>query len=115
MGRPCPVPPGLRWGAAPTNRVGAASSGRKLSAKAWIDVRALFEMEHRKLSALTRLQVGDSQVRDRYSYAALAEELRRVSADPQVDAHELFTCMAFNALISNCDDHPRNRAILPRR
>jgi serine/threonine-protein kinase HipA len=67
----------------------------------------------RMLSALTLLRTGDShQDRDRWSYVALAEELRRVSADPQADARELFRRMVFNALISNSDDHPRNHAIL---
>jgi serine/threonine-protein kinase HipA len=48
----------------------------------------------------------------RWSYILLAEELRRVSAEPKKDAHELFRRMTFNALISNIDDHPRNHAIL---
>ena len=67
----------------------------------------------RMLSALTLLRAEDShQDRDRWSYVALAEELRRISAQPRVDAPELFRRMVFNALISNLDDHPRNHAVI---
>jgi serine/threonine-protein kinase HipA len=44
----------------------------------------------------------------------MAEELRRVSARPEIDAPELFRRMVFNALISNSDDHPRNHALIAR-
>lgn len=67
----------------------------------------------RMLSALTLLRAGDSiRDRDRWSYPLLAEELRRLSARPAEDAQELFRRMAFNALISNTDDHPRNHAFI---
>lgn len=67
----------------------------------------------RMLSALTLLGAGDSiRDRDRWSYPLLAEELRRQSARPAEDAQELFRRMAFNALISNSDDHPRNHAFI---
>jgi serine/threonine-protein kinase HipA len=67
----------------------------------------------RMLSALTLLRAEDSyQDRDRWSYVSLAEELRRISAQPRIDAPELFRRMAFNALISNLDDHPRNHAMI---
>ena len=67
----------------------------------------------RMLSALTLLRAEDSyQDRERWSYVALAEELRRISAQPRVDATELFRRMVFNALISNLDDHPRNHAMI---
>ena len=69
----------------------------------------------RMISALTLLGTEDShRGRDRWSYVLLTEELRRISADPKTDAHELFRRMAFNALISNTDDHPRNHAMLAR-
>jgi serine/threonine-protein kinase HipA len=80
-----------------------------------------FDREHtnqgyrraRMLSALTLLRAEDShQDRDRWSYVTLAEELRRISAQPTVDGPELFRRMAFNALISNLDDHPRNHAVI---
>ena len=69
----------------------------------------------RMVSALTLLRAEDShRGRDRWSYVLLAEELRRASAEPAKDAHELFRRMCFNALISNSDDHPRNHAIMAR-
>ncbi|MDP3100346.1 MAG: HipA domain-containing protein [Phenylobacterium sp.] len=69
----------------------------------------------RMISALTLLRTEDShRARDRWSYVLLAEELRRVSAEPARDARELFRRMAFNALISNADDHPRNHAMIAK-
>jgi serine/threonine-protein kinase HipA len=44
----------------------------------------------------------------------LVEELRRIVAEPEKDARELFRRICFNALISNLDDHPRNHAFLAR-
>jgi len=67
----------------------------------------------RMVSALTLLRAEETnRTPETWSYVALAEELRRVSAQPQRDAAELFRRMCFNALISNTDDHPRNHAIL---
>lgn len=67
----------------------------------------------RMLSALTLLRTEDAhQDRDRWSYVLLAEELRRIAAQPKIDAPELFRRMCFNALISNIDDHPRNHAVI---
>jgi serine/threonine-protein kinase HipA len=67
----------------------------------------------RMLSALTLLRTEDSHLdRDRWSYVALAEELRRICAQPRLDGPELFRRMVFNALISNLDDHPRNHAVI---
>lgn len=67
----------------------------------------------RMLSGLTLLRAGDSiRDRDRWSYPVLAEELRRLSARPAEDGAELFRRMAFNALMSNSDDHPRNHAFI---
>jgi len=80
-----------------------------------------FDREHsregylraRMLSALTLLRTSDShQDRDNWSYLLLAEELRRICADPKAAAQELFKRMVFNALISNNDDHPRNHAVI---
>lgn len=69
----------------------------------------------RMISGLTMLGAEDTpQHRDRWSYVLLAEELRRVSAQPRDDASELFRRMVFNALISNTDDHPRNHAAIAR-
>lgn len=67
----------------------------------------------RMLSALTLLRSEDThQDRSRWSYVLLAEELRRISSHPKVDAPELFKRMCFNALITNNDDHPRNHAVI---
>jgi len=67
----------------------------------------------RMLSALTLLRADDThQDRSKWSYVLLAEEIRRVSAQPKVDAPELFRIMCFNALITNNDDHPRNHAMI---
>lgn len=67
----------------------------------------------RMVSALTLLRAQDGHPsRDKWSYVSLAEELRRVCAEPRRSAAELFRRMCFNALISNIDDHPRNHAVL---
>lgn len=69
----------------------------------------------RMISALTLLRAEDTyRSRNRWSYVLLAEELRRVSSAPEADAGELFRRMAFNALISNIDDHPRNHALIAK-
>lgn len=69
----------------------------------------------RMVSGLTLLRTEDThQHRDRWSYVLMAEELRRISADPKQDALELFRRMCFNALISNIDDHPRNHAMIAK-
>ena len=67
----------------------------------------------RMLSALTLLRAEDThQDRSKWSYVLLAEEVRRVSAQPKIDSPELFKRMCFNALITNNDDHPRNHAMI---
>lgn len=69
----------------------------------------------RMVSALTLLRAEDTyESRDKWSYVLLAEELRRVCAEPRQSTAELFRRMCFNALISNVDDHPRNHAVLAR-
>lgn len=69
----------------------------------------------RMVSGLTLLRAEDShRSRDLWSYILLAEELRRVCAEPQRQTHELFKRMCFNALISNTDDHPRNHAAIAK-
>jgi len=70
---------------------------------------------HRMVSAVTLLQAEDSPTdRGRWSYLLLADELRRVSAQPAADLRELFGRICFNAAVSNNDDHPRNHALLAR-
>ena len=69
----------------------------------------------RMISGLTVVRADESpQARERWSYIRLAEELRRISAKPKLDAAELFRRMCFNALITNIDDHPRNHAVIAR-
>lgn len=67
----------------------------------------------RMISGLTVLQADENE-RDRWSYISLAEETRRLVANPSRDAPELFHRMCFNALISNLDDHPRNHALIAK-
>lgn len=70
---------------------------------------------HRMVSAVTLLRTDDDPTTRRdWSYLLLADEVRRVSASPQDDLRELYRRMAFNAAISNLDDHPRNHAVLAR-
>ena len=47
-----------------------------------------------------------------WRYSSLAEELRRISANPRMDSKELFARMVFNALISNKNDGPGNHSII---
>jgi serine/threonine-protein kinase HipA len=69
----------------------------------------------RMLSGLTLLRADEAaNARERWSYVLMAEELRRVVAEPKKDAPELFRRMVFNALISNIDDHPRNHALIAK-
>ena len=69
----------------------------------------------RMISALTLLRSEDTyQSRDKWSYVLLAEEVRRVCAEPGQNAAELYRRMCFNALISNIDDHPRNHALIAK-
>lgn len=67
----------------------------------------------RMVSGLTLLRADDTHnTRERWSYVLLAEELRRITAEPKRNSQELFRRMVFNGLISNTDDHPRNHAVL---
>ena len=70
---------------------------------------------HRMVSSLTLLRADDSQTeRSNWSYILLADEIRRVSAEPEADLRELFGRMCFNAAVSNLDDHPRNHAVIAK-
>src|SRR5215469_1362701 len=67
----------------------------------------------RMVSGLTVLRAEEAaELRARWSYVLLAEELRRIVSEPKKDARELFRRMCFNAMISNFDDHPRNHAVI---
>ncbi|MDR1911254.1 MAG: type II toxin-antitoxin system HipA family toxin, partial [Helicobacteraceae bacterium] len=70
-------------------------------------------LRRRMISAMTALRIDDDCIdRNKWSYIALVEELRKFSSFAKEDAKELFRRMAFNALISNADDHPRNHAFI---
>ncbi len=70
-------------------------------------------LRHRMVSGLTVLGTEDShRARERWSYALLADELKRWSRRPDDDLRELFRRMVFSALVSNTDDHPRNHALI---
>jgi serine/threonine-protein kinase HipA len=70
-------------------------------------------LRHRMVSALTMLDADDGGVdKTGWSYVLLADELKRWSSHPDEDRAELFRRMAFNALVSNIDDHPRNHAVI---
>jgi serine/threonine-protein kinase HipA len=65
------------------------------------------------VSGLTVLDAEDGYLgRERWSYLLLADELRRWSIKQSEDRRELFRRMAFNAMVTNNDDHPRNHAML---
>jgi len=63
------------------------------------------------MSALSLAQ-WDERDRDRWSYRAIAERIRRYSEKPSADLHQLFRRIAFNILVRNTDDHPRNHGFL---
>jgi serine/threonine-protein kinase HipA len=68
---------------------------------------------HRMVSGLTILNSEDTaSARGRWSYLALADEIRRRSSQSSADLVELYRRVVFNALISNTDDHPRNHALI---
>jgi serine/threonine-protein kinase HipA len=70
----------------------------------------------RMIRGLTVLRADETPEarNNRWSYVLLAEELRRVVAEPKRDTFELFQRICFNALISNIDDHPRNHALIAK-
>jgi serine/threonine-protein kinase HipA len=69
----------------------------------------------RMMSGLTVLHSDETNdAREGWSYILLVEEMRRIVAEADKDARELFRRICFNALISNIDDHPRNHALLAR-
>ena len=70
-------------------------------------------LRYRTISGFTALRT-DSRREERkgWSYALLAEELRRICARPIDDSKELFRRMVFNALTSNKAGSPGNHAII---
>ena len=63
------------------------------------------------LSALSLAQ-WDERDRDRWSYRAIAERIRKYGVNPAEDLRQLFMRIAFNILVRNTDDHPRNHGFL---
>jgi serine/threonine-protein kinase HipA len=49
---------------------------------------------------------------NRWSYLRVAERIRQHSETPSADLLELFLRIAFNILVRNTDDHPRNHGFL---
>lgn len=73
--------------------------------------RHLFASAHTVLGLDSRTLPGDA----RRSYLVLADHMRRWISDEaacQQDLHELWRRMAYNALVGNRDDHPRNHGLL---
>ncbi|MEN9842656.1 MAG: hypothetical protein RLZZ612_485 [Pseudomonadota bacterium] len=73
--------------------------------------RHLFASAHTVLGLDARTLPGDA----RRSYLVLADQMRRWisdSAHARQDLHELWRRMAYNALVGNRDDHPRNHGLL---
>lgn len=63
------------------------------------------------VSGLTLLNLDEND-RENWSYIDLADQMRRWIENPINDLHELFKRIAFNGLISNTDDHPRNHGFI---
>jgi len=63
------------------------------------------------LSALS-LAEWDERDRHLWSYSRLAERMRQYSGSVSADLEELFRRIAFNILVRNTDDHPRNHGFL---
>lgn len=79
------------------DRISAPSSGR------WL--RFGF------MSSLS-LAEWDERDRDRWSYATVAERIRKYSINPADDLCELYKRIVFNIAVRNIDDHPRNHGFL---
>ena len=75
--------------------------------------RHLFASAHTVL----QLPFGTTRDDDRRSYLVLADRMRvwcRGSVHLEMQLQQLWKRMAFNALVGNTDDHPRNHALLFR-
>ncbi len=69
----------------------------------------------RMMSALTVLRAEeDATIRVHWSYVVLAEEFRRIVAEPNKDTRELLRRMCFNALIPISTTIPATMRLLPR-
>jgi len=63
---------------------------------------------------LSSLSLAEWDERDRlhWSYRVIADRIRRYSVRAAEDLGELFRRIAFNILVRNTDDHPRNHGFL---
>lgn len=69
----------------------------------------------RLISAMTVLKSGDNHIkRKNWSYMILAEELRKFFGNSKGGCSRIIQTQAFNALISNLDDDPRNYAFIAK-
>lgn len=66
---------------------------------------------HHFVSCLTLLNLDEKDYTN-WSYIDLADQMRRWISNPSSDLRELFKRIAFNGLVSNTDDHPRNHGFL---
>lgn len=67
----------------------------------YLSANSLFNMD----------KVSEADLRQQYSYGAIAEFILKHGAQP-TDAHDLYYRMVFNVLMGNTDDHARNHALL---
>jgi serine/threonine-protein kinase HipA len=70
--------------------------------------------EERRLHYLSASALLDVAYEDNTggSYVELAQVLRRISAQPEADLHELYRRMVFNLVAGNSDDHVKNHGVL---
>lgn len=70
--------------------------------------------EERRLHYLSASALLDVAYEDNAggSYVGLAQALRRISAQPDADLHELYRRMVFNLVAGNSDDHVKNHGVL---
>ncbi|MES2769267.1 MAG: type II toxin-antitoxin system HipA family toxin [Bdellovibrionota bacterium] len=66
---------------------------------------------HHFVSGLTLLNLDERDYAN-WSYIDFADQMRRWILNPSNDLRELFKRIAFNGLISNTDDHPRNHGFI---
>lgn len=52
------------------------------------------------------------EYKTKYSYAGIAESMRRINDEAVADSQQLFRRMVFNILVGNVDDHMRNHALI---
>lgn len=77
--------------------------------------RSQQQKKFRRIPMLSGLTLLDAEWHGRankgWIYAALADEFYRRGA-PEADRQELYRRKAYNALVGNSDDHPRNHAVI---